>query len=65
MFKAVCFICFLVFNLCAFSNSCLAQEAKPDTISVGIYVSSVHDIYFKQKKFTITFWLWLKYKQGL
>ena len=39
-----------------------AQEAKPDTVSVGIYITSIHDIDFKQKEYTINFWLWLKYK---
>jgi hypothetical protein len=35
---------------------------KPDTVSVGVYVNSIHDIDFKQKEFTISLWLWLKYK---
>lgn len=39
-----------------------SQENKPDTVRTGIYITSVHDIDFKQKEFTITFWLWLKYK---
>jgi hypothetical protein len=39
-----------------------AQDAKRDSVSVGIYVTSIHDIDFKQKEYTITFWLWLKYK---
>ena len=39
-----------------------AQELKPDTVSVGIYVTSIHDIDFRQKEYTINFWLWLKYK---
>lgn len=29
---------------------------------MGIYVTSIHDIDFKQKEYTVTFWLWLKYK---
>lgn len=39
-----------------------AQNVKPDTVSVGVYVNSIHDIDFKQKEFTISLWLWLKYK---
>jgi hypothetical protein len=39
-----------------------SQDKRPDTVKVGIYVNSIHDIDFKQKEFTITFWLWLKYK---
>jgi len=39
-----------------------AGTIKPDTVSVGIYITSIHDIDFKEKEFTATFWLWLKYK---
>ncbi|MCX6316177.1 MAG: hypothetical protein NTW29_02725 [Bacteroidetes bacterium] len=39
-----------------------AAPDKPDTVYTGIYITSIHDIDFKQKEFTITFWLWLKYK---
>jgi len=39
-----------------------AQETKPGIVSVGIYITSIHDIDFKQKEYTITFWLWLRYK---
>ena len=39
-----------------------AQESAPDTVSTGIYVTSIHDIDFREKEYTITFWLWLKYR---
>src|SRR5436190_17502719 len=39
-----------------------AQGIKRDTVKVGIYITSIHDIDFKQKEYTITFWLWLKYR---
>lgn len=48
---------FLLFNIAA-----KAQDVKQDTVSVGLYITSIHDIDFKQKEYTITFWLWLKYK---
>jgi len=35
---------------------------KPDTVLVGIYINSIHDIDFKQNEFSVNFWLWLKYK---
>lgn len=35
---------------------------KPDTVTAGIYITSIHDINFKDKEFTVNFWLWLKYK---
>jgi hypothetical protein len=43
---------------------CLSSFAKevPDTVYTGIYITSVHDIDFKEKQYTINLWLWLKYK---
>ncbi len=38
------------------------DDSKPDTVSVGIYITSIHDIDFKQKEFSATFWLWLRYR---
>lgn len=51
----------VIFFLSA-SFSIYAQQDKTDTVHVGIYITSIHDIDFKQKEFTATFWLWLKYK---
>lgn len=45
-----------------FFFSCFAQNTKPDTVHVGVYVTSIHDIDFKQKEYAIQLWLWLKYK---
>ncbi len=39
-----------------------AQKTVPDTASVGIYVTSIYDIDFKQKEYAVDYWLWLKYK---
>ncbi|HEY0434771.1 MAG TPA: hypothetical protein VGC95_12930 [Chitinophagaceae bacterium] len=39
-----------------------AQPAAPDTVKVGIYITSIHNIDFRQKEYTINFWLWLKYR---
>ncbi len=39
-----------------------AQKNIPDTVKTGIYVTSIHDIDFKDKEYTVNFWLWLKYK---
>jgi len=38
------------------------QDTHRDTVKVGIYITSVHDIDFKQKEYTLDLWLWLKYK---
>ena len=46
-----------------FNTSFAKQVHKPDTVSVGIYITSIHDIDFKDKQYSITMWLWLKYKK--
>jgi hypothetical protein len=35
--------------------------AQPDTVTVGSYVISVHDINFRDKEYTMRFWLWFLY----
>jgi len=62
MKKVICIVAPYLFNLLFINSSCFAQEVKPDTVRTGIYITSIHDIDFKQKEYTITFWLWLKYK---
>ncbi len=39
----------------------IATVAQPDTVSVGAYVISVHDINFRDKQYTMRFWLWFLY----
>ena len=58
----MCFAAFAVFNLLFIRVNCCAQDTKPDTVRTGLYITSIHDIDFKQKEYTVTFWLWLKYK---
>ena len=62
MKKAFCFAAISIFILLLVSLTSQAQEVKPDTVKVGIYINSIHDIDFKQKEYSVTFWLWLKYK---
>lgn len=49
-----------------FIMSCTAVTAqaqqKPDTVRVGIYITSIHNIDFREKEYTINFWLWMKYR---
>lgn len=52
----------LILLVAATSSSSFAQEDKKDTVKIGIYITSIHDIDFKQKEFTINFWLWMKYR---
>jgi hypothetical protein len=56
--KKLFFVLFLFLFLFSFS-----KEAKhPDTVTVGVYINSIHDIDFRDKQYTISLWLWLKYK---
>lgn len=36
-------------------------QPAPDTVRIGSYVISVHDINFHNKEYTMRFWLWLLY----
>lgn len=52
----------ILFSFCL-AQSCPAEEKPvPDTVLVGVYINSIHDIDFKDKQYTISLWLWLKYK---
>lgn len=53
---------FFLICICLFSFSCFAEKPHPDTVKVGVYVTSIHNIDFKQKEYAIQLWLWLKYK---
>jgi hypothetical protein len=52
-----------LFPLLLISCLLLAQSAKPtkDTIRLGIYVTSIHDIEFKNQEYDINFWMWMDY----
>jgi len=45
-----------------FLLSSFKSKAEKDTVRVGIYITSIHNIDFKDMEYSITFWLWLKYK---
>lgn len=55
-------ILFFIVTYFFFNSTVFAQETKPDTVYTGIYITSIHDIDFKQKEYTVNLWLWLKYK---
>jgi len=57
------FILAITFILAVFASpEAKAQNEKPDTVYSGIYITSIHDINFKDKEYSINLWLWLKYK---
>lgn len=37
------------------------KEPTPDTVKVGAYIISIHDINFHDKEYTARFWLWFLY----
>ena len=41
----------------------IAQDTHPDTVRTGIYITSIHDIDFKQNEYAINLWIWFKYKK--
>lgn len=54
---SILLICILIFK------GAVAQESRPDTVKVGVYITSIHDIDFKQKEYALNLWLWMKYKK--
>ncbi|MCD6019189.1 MAG: hypothetical protein K0S53_2310 [Bacteroidetes bacterium] len=62
MLNLRCISILFVLNILLFSRNADAQDTIPDTVYTGIYITSIHDIDFKQKEYTINFWLWMKYK---
>lgn len=53
---------FLFVFIALLFRSSIAEAQHPDTVKTGIYITSIHDINFKDKEYNITLWLWLKYK---
>ena len=62
MKKITLFLVFSLLHCSLFVSSSFAEPTKPEKVKAGIYVTSIHDIDFKQNEFTINLWLWLKYK---
>ena len=54
---SILLICILIIK------GAVAQESRPDTVKVGVYITSIHDIDFKQKEYALNLWLWMKYKK--
>ena len=51
----------LLFIVSVFVSNAYSRDTKPDTVRLGIYITSIHDIDFKQKEYAVNFWIWLKY----
>ncbi len=61
MKKLLPFILMLSAHLVTRAQSADSVSHVPDTVKVGAYVISVHDINFHDKEYTIRFWLWFVY----
>lgn len=55
MKKISCILLFLITNI-------LSLKANPDTVKVGAYMMSLHDISFHDNEYTARFWLWFVHK---
>ena len=60
--KKLLFIVALFIFRSSLSGQTMTTVVQPDTVSVGVYINSIHDIDFRNKQYTINLWLWLKYK---
>src|SRR5437868_2769427 len=53
---------FFVLLLLLHSLKSNAEKTHSDTVRTGIYITSIHNIDYKQKEYAISFWLWFNYK---
>lgn len=63
MKKIIIFLGIYVLNCVCCPAIIRAQKTAPDTVKTGIYITSIHDIDFKQNEYTVTLWIWFKYKR--
>lgn len=57
MKKILSFLSLLLLTFTLFAQA----PAQKDTIRLGIYVTSIHDIEFKNQEYDINFWMWMDY----
>lgn len=57
MKNAILISLLLFVSLAVFSQ----EKTKKDTVILGIYITSIHDIDFKNQEYDISFWMWLNY----
>ena len=61
MKKTALLICIVFAFFMADGQPTATRSATPDTVKVGAFVISVHDINFHDKEYTVRFWLWFVY----
>ncbi len=52
----------VIFFFAGIKSSHPQTPAVPDTVKVGVYFTSIHDINFKDREFSAIFWVWFRYK---
>lgn len=61
--RVLIFPFFLVLSVFSFAqNADSVVRSYPDTVRIGAFVISVHDINFHDKEYTMRFWLWFLHK---
>ncbi len=53
---------FLLVCLLVLHPNVHGQDSQKDTVKIGSYIISLHDIDFKNKEYTLRFWLWMLYR---
>jgi hypothetical protein len=54
----------LFISILLFTPAKLFAAENPDTVKVGVYIISLHDIDFREKEYTVRFWLWMSYRNS-
>ncbi|WP_345076858.1 hypothetical protein [Nemorincola caseinilytica] len=62
MFRYFARVLFSLLLFAALPVSIPASAQAPDTVYAGCYITSIHNIDFKDKEYTADLWLWLKYR---
>jgi len=62
MIKNRILLCILLLNIGGTTS--LVAETQADSVRTGIYITSIHDIDFREREYTINFWLWFNYKNA-
>src|ERR1700748_3852913 len=61
MKKIILFFAVIIATVLCSTSKAIAQDSDRDTVYTGIYVTSIHDIDFKQQEYNVDMWLWLRY----
>jgi hypothetical protein len=62
MKKIALLLLFWAFVSQALTVSSEVPTTVPDTVRIGAYVMNIYDINFRDKEYSIKFWVWMKYK---